>query len=138
MSAHVAIVGRDQTRTEGTAREIRAAGGGQVDAFLADMSSQSEVRRLADEVLDRLPQLDVLINNVGDRGTRAMSPPTALSGSLGRAEDQLVECALLGALPRPGRTAYASVSSSRSRGIVSAASPWSTRYRSTPPYCSSR
>jgi short-subunit dehydrogenase len=56
MGAHVAIVGRDRTRTEDTAREIRAAGGGQVDAFVADMSCQSEVRRLADEVLQGVSQ----------------------------------------------------------------------------------
>ncbi len=32
---------------------------------MADMSSQSEVRRLADEVLAELPRIDVLVNNVG-------------------------------------------------------------------------
>ncbi|MEO3859295.1 SDR family oxidoreductase [Acrocarpospora sp. B8E8] len=65
MGAHVAITGRDRERTEDAAREIRAAGGGQVDVFVADLSAQSEVRRLADEVLQRLPGIDVLINNVG-------------------------------------------------------------------------
>ena len=33
--------------------------------FVADLSSQAEVRRLADEVLERLPRIDVLVNNVG-------------------------------------------------------------------------
>jgi retinol dehydrogenase 14 len=47
------------------AGEIRAAGGGQVDVFVADLSSQSQVRRLADEVLQSLPGIDVLVNNVG-------------------------------------------------------------------------
>src|SRR4051794_24103750 len=65
MGAHIAITGRDSGRTEGAAREIRAAGGGQVDVFVADLSSQSEVRRLAGEVLQRLPRIDVLVNNVG-------------------------------------------------------------------------
>jgi len=65
MGAHLAIIGRDRGRTEGAAREIRAAGGGQVDVFVADLSSQSEVRRLADEVLQSLSRIDVLINNVG-------------------------------------------------------------------------
>jgi len=65
MGAHVAITGRDRERTEGVAREIRAAGGGQVDAFVADLSAQSQVRRLADEVHRRLPRLDVLVNNAG-------------------------------------------------------------------------
>jgi len=33
--------------------------------FVADLSAQSEVRRLADEVLQSLPRLDALVNNVG-------------------------------------------------------------------------
>jgi retinol dehydrogenase-14 len=65
MGANVAITGRDRGRAEGAAREIRAAGGGQVDVFVADLSAQSQVRRLADEVLQRLPRIDVLVNNVG-------------------------------------------------------------------------
>jgi retinol dehydrogenase-14 len=65
LGAHLAITGRDSARAEAAAGEIRAAGGAVVDVFVADMSSQSEVRRLAAEVLDRLPRLDVLVNNVG-------------------------------------------------------------------------
>ena len=34
-------------------------------SFVADLSSQSEVRRLAAEVQDALPRIDVLVNNVG-------------------------------------------------------------------------
>ncbi len=65
MGARVAITGRDAGRTEGVAREIRAASGAEVDVFVADLSSQSEVRRMAADVLQRLPRLDVLLNNVG-------------------------------------------------------------------------
>jgi NAD(P)-dependent dehydrogenase (short-subunit alcohol dehydrogenase family) len=65
MGAHLAIVGRDRGRTEAAAGDIRAAAGGQVDALVADLSSQSQVRRLADEVLERLPRIDVLVNNAG-------------------------------------------------------------------------
>jgi retinol dehydrogenase 14 len=65
LGAHLAITGRDQGRTEAAAAEIRAEGGGQVDVFVADLSSQSEVRGLAHEVLQRLPRIDVLVNNVG-------------------------------------------------------------------------
>ena len=65
MGAHVTITGRDAARAEDAAREIRAATGARVDVFVADLSSQSEVRRLADEALDRLPRIDVLVNNVG-------------------------------------------------------------------------
>jgi retinol dehydrogenase 14 len=65
MGAHLAITGRDRGRAESTAREIRTAGGGQVDVFVADLSAQSEVRALADEALQRLPRIDVLVNNAG-------------------------------------------------------------------------
>ncbi|SDD78507.1 Short-chain dehydrogenase [Sanguibacter gelidistatuariae] len=65
MGARLAITGRHPERVEAAAREVRAAGGGQVDVFVADLSSQSEVRQLADEVLERLSKIDVLINNVG-------------------------------------------------------------------------
>jgi retinol dehydrogenase-14 len=65
MGAHLAVTGRDRGRTESAAREIRAASGGQVAVFVADLSSQAEVRRLANEVLERLSRIDVLVNNVG-------------------------------------------------------------------------
>jgi retinol dehydrogenase-14 len=65
LGAHVAITGRDPDRTEAAAAEIRAAGGGQVDIFLADLSSQAQVRALAGQVLQDLPSIDALVNNVG-------------------------------------------------------------------------
>src|SRR4051794_28840226 len=66
MGARVGIVGRERERAEAVAAEIAASSGGPaVDAFAADLSSQVEVRRLAGEVLDTYPCLDVLINNVG-------------------------------------------------------------------------
>jgi retinol dehydrogenase 14 len=65
MGAHLGITGRDRGRTEEAAAEIRAASGGPVDVFVADLSSQAQVRRLADEVLQACPRMDVLVNNVG-------------------------------------------------------------------------
>lgn len=66
MGARVGITGRDPGRTQRAAAEISSESrNGVVDAFAADLSSQSEVRRLAAEVLDAYPRLDVLINNVG-------------------------------------------------------------------------
>jgi NAD(P)-dependent dehydrogenase (short-subunit alcohol dehydrogenase family) len=65
MGAHLAITGRDRARTEEAAREIRAAGGGQVHVFVSDLSSQAEVRRLAGEVTESLSRIDVLVNNAG-------------------------------------------------------------------------
>ena len=64
--ARVAITGRDLTRVSASAIDISdATGNPDVAAFGADLSSQAEVRRLAAEVLDAHPRLDVLINNVG-------------------------------------------------------------------------
>jgi retinol dehydrogenase-14 len=65
MGARLAIIGRDRGRLDEAVGQIRAAGVGRVDAFVADLSSQAHVRRLADEVLQRLPRIDVLVNNVG-------------------------------------------------------------------------
>src|SRR6202022_1270538 len=66
LGARVGITGRDIARAEAAAAEIRAAtSNAAVDAFAADLSSQTEVRRLAGEVLDLYPRLDVLVNNVG-------------------------------------------------------------------------
>jgi len=65
MGADLAICGRDRESTEGAAVEVRAAGGGRVEVFVADLSSQAQVRRLAGEVLQHLPRIDVLVNNVG-------------------------------------------------------------------------
>ena len=65
MGAHVAVTGRDRSRTDDAAREIHGAGHGPVDVFIADLSSQAQVRRLAEQVLRTLPRIDVLVNNVG-------------------------------------------------------------------------
>lgn len=66
MGARVGITGRDRVRAERAAAAIAIASGNRaVDVFVADMSSQAEVRRLAAEVLVAYPRLDVLLNNVG-------------------------------------------------------------------------
>jgi retinol dehydrogenase-14 len=66
MGARVGITGHDRARAEEAAGAIaRQSGNSAVDVFVADMSSQAEVRRLAGEVLSAYPRLDVLLNNVG-------------------------------------------------------------------------
>ena len=66
LGARVGITGRDQARAAAAAAGIRAATGNPaVDVFAADMSVQAEVRRLAAQVADTYPRLDVLVNNVG-------------------------------------------------------------------------
>ncbi len=66
LGARVGIVGRDLERAEAAVREIQAQHpGASVDVFVADLSSQAEVRRLAADVLATYPRLEVLVNNVG-------------------------------------------------------------------------
>ncbi len=66
LGARVAVTGRDLARTRAAAAQIAATtGNSAVDGYAADLSSQAEVRRLAGEILDAYPRLDVLVNNVG-------------------------------------------------------------------------
>jgi retinol dehydrogenase 14 len=66
MGARVGITGRDRARAENAAASItRESGNPAVDVFVADLSAQADVRRLAREVLAAYPRLDVLLNNVG-------------------------------------------------------------------------
>jgi NAD(P)-dependent dehydrogenase (short-subunit alcohol dehydrogenase family) len=64
--AHVAIVCRDRARGEGVATELDArVGRPTASVHLADLSRQADVRRVADELLERFPRIDVLVNNAG-------------------------------------------------------------------------
>jgi NAD(P)-dependent dehydrogenase (short-subunit alcohol dehydrogenase family) len=62
--AHVVAVGRDPDRTRAVVDAIGAEGGS-AEARVADLSSQAEVRRLAEEVGADHERLDVLLNNAG-------------------------------------------------------------------------
>jgi NAD(P)-dependent dehydrogenase (short-subunit alcohol dehydrogenase family) len=63
--AQLAIVARDDVRGAEAATSIAGEGGSGVDVLHADLSSQASVRNLANEVLERYPRIDVLINNAG-------------------------------------------------------------------------
>jgi retinol dehydrogenase 12 len=66
LGACVVIVGRSRQRCEATTEAIRRqTGNPSVDFLVADLSSQAEVRRVAQEFLDRHRRLDVLVNNAG-------------------------------------------------------------------------
>ena len=62
--AHVGLVARDRDRAEAAAEQVRrAAGSDRVEYFLCDLSSQSSIRTLAQQVRERHDRLDVLVNN---------------------------------------------------------------------------
>lgn len=64
--ANLVIVGRDKTKTETVANELRkASGNNTVEFLLADLSSQASIRKLADDFKTKYAHLDVLINNAG-------------------------------------------------------------------------
>jgi NAD(P)-dependent dehydrogenase (short-subunit alcohol dehydrogenase family) len=64
--AKLAIVARSQERAADTVRLIKAANAtARVDVLEADLASQPSVRKVAAEVLERYPELDVLVNNAG-------------------------------------------------------------------------
>src|SRR4028119_2184276 len=66
MGASVVVVGRDQDRGEAAMAEIKEkSANASVDLMLADLSSQEQIRRLADDFKKAYPRLDVLINNAG-------------------------------------------------------------------------
>jgi retinol dehydrogenase-12 len=66
LGATVIIVARDAARGAAAAAEIRRrAPAAQVETMTADLSSLTQVRELAGEVVARHDRLDVLVNNAG-------------------------------------------------------------------------
>jgi NAD(P)-dependent dehydrogenase (short-subunit alcohol dehydrogenase family) len=64
--AELGVIGRDAARVRATAQEARASGGGApVHEHVADLERMDEVRRLAAELLEAYPRIDVLANNAG-------------------------------------------------------------------------
>ncbi len=63
--ARLAIAARDPAKAARVAESLRQKGAAGVEVLHADLSRQSDVRALAAEVLERLPRIDVLINNSG-------------------------------------------------------------------------
>jgi len=64
--ARVVLVGRSRERCEITAESIRReTGNPAIEFFPADLSSQAEIRRLANEFVKNHDRLHVLINNAG-------------------------------------------------------------------------
>ncbi len=66
MGARVVMVCRNAEKGKAAQEEIRReSGSSQVDLLIADMSSQASVRALAEQIQQKYPRLDVLVNNAG-------------------------------------------------------------------------
>jgi NAD(P)-dependent dehydrogenase (short-subunit alcohol dehydrogenase family) len=94
----VLVHGRSEQRIADTLAELSDRS----RSYRADLSSLAEVRRLADEVLEHEPELDVLVNNAGI-GTEGDREESADGYELTFAVNYLAGYALtrrLGALPR--------------------------------------
>jgi NAD(P)-dependent dehydrogenase (short-subunit alcohol dehydrogenase family) len=63
--AKLAIVARDDARGAEAVASIEGEGGSTVDLLHADLLSQTSIRALSAEILERYPRIDVLINNAG-------------------------------------------------------------------------
>ncbi|HUF39094.1 MAG TPA: SDR family oxidoreductase [Anaerolineales bacterium] len=73
MGARVVGISRDPDKCARVAGELREkTGNGDIDFFCADLSSLTEIRRVADDLLDQFPRIDVLINNAGALFVRRM------------------------------------------------------------------
>ncbi len=78
MGARVILVGRNAAKTHAAVVRITdETKNNDVNYLLADLSSQREVRRLAAQVNEQLPRLDVLLNNAG---AIFLSGPSSVDG----------------------------------------------------------
>ena len=73
--ANVAIVGRSADKLARVASEIKAESGRDPITFTADFTSLDEVRKLAGDLLDQLPRIDVLANNAGGVWPKRVETP---------------------------------------------------------------
>ena len=66
MGAALVVVGRNHQKCVDTVAEIREVSGNpKVEFLLADLSSQTDIRKMVVEFRDKYDRLDVLVNNAG-------------------------------------------------------------------------
>jgi len=63
--AHLVMVCKERVPGEAAADKLRAEAAGKIDVMPGDLSSLQEVRILGKTLLDKYPQIHVLINNAG-------------------------------------------------------------------------
>jgi len=71
MGARIVLVARNQSRAEATLARFRRSGPGVAHSvYFADLTRLAEMKRVAAEIADREPPIDVLINNAGHCSAR--------------------------------------------------------------------
>jgi len=66
LGATVLLICRDRASGEAASREVEAAtGNNKIELYLADLSVQADVRRVAEEIRAKHARLDVLVSNAG-------------------------------------------------------------------------
>lgn len=66
LGAEIVIVGRNEAKTHNVRDELIALSSNKhIDILIADLSSMDDIRRIANEYLEKYDRLDVLINNAG-------------------------------------------------------------------------
>ena len=75
MGARIILVARSKSRAEATLARLRRSGPGAAHSvYFADLTSLAEMKRVAAEIANREPPIDVLINNAGALfGTRRLT-----------------------------------------------------------------
>ncbi|MBS4196219.1 SDR family oxidoreductase [Lederbergia citri] len=65
--ANLGIIARNEAKANEVVKQIKGSTKEKIviDVFLADMSSQQSIRKVATEILSNCPRVDVLINNAG-------------------------------------------------------------------------
>jgi retinol dehydrogenase 13 len=66
----LALLARSEAKGRAVRAELERDFGAEVSLFLADFARLADVRRVADELLDAVPRIDVLINSAGVHCTR--------------------------------------------------------------------
>jgi gluconate 5-dehydrogenase len=73
VGARVVVHGRDETRANALAAELRAAGG-DATAVVADLTRSADADRMVDETMAAYGRVDVLVNTVGGGAGGALYP----------------------------------------------------------------
>ena len=68
--AQIVMVCRNKGKADKIKKEIEEKYNSKVDIVVADFSSLADVRKAAQEILDKYPIIDVLINSAGMHSTK--------------------------------------------------------------------